>query len=672
MIVKMKPKSICWSRVAKNIAYMVAPIFAITLIVSIICLAIMDSDIRLKDASNYYETRIFSDRYLSSIYENYNRIKNVVAQKKYDKEYYNVYEETSELLENEGNIYYYIDNNTNFYYLIIDTKEQIVITNLEHTMRTDDIQGIIGQLKENSLYWNYENGKIDTSISNLKIEDIRYTYQFENILQNENIIIYTSLLNNVPYSDVYGISKVGYDFAIQINSSAPILIPISIIALVICMFIIIRGIGRVAKQEEIYLNWFDKWKLEIVLMIGILIMLIGSVFFTAVDSGIRTIIITGLTIGAVIIYLGCILMLETLVKRLKTHTMLKSTIIYSILHNIKELLDNLQITAKLIVFFWGFCILGFMLTTAMVTTGDFWFFALLLLAQGILSFWYLFKRRQEFEKIEQALKSIYEGNTNISLKPNEMKGVLKRLAIYIEDIAGGLSNAVNESLKSERLKTELITNVSHDIKTPLTSIINYVDLLKKEEMPNEKCTEYLNILDSKSQRLKKLTEDLVEASKASSGNIKLQMEKINVVELIKQVSGEFEDKFHSRGLEEIMTMPEETVFIKADGRYMYRVLENIYSNSAKYAMENSRVYVDVIAQPKSVVIQMKNISQEKLNISADELMQRFVRGEDSRNTEGSGLGLSIASSLTQLQNGKFHIYLDGDLFKITIGFEREG
>ena len=148
------------------------------------------------------------------------------------------------------------------------------------------------------------------------------------------------------------------------------------------------------------------------------------------------------------------------------------------------------------------------------------------------------------------------------------------------------------------------------------------------------------------------------------------MEKINVNELVKQVSGEFEDRFKTRGLEEIMTLPEEPVFIQADGRYMYRVLENLYSNASKYAMENTRVYLDVISMQKSVVIQMKNVSKEKLNISTDELMQRFVRGDSSRNTEGSGLGLSIASSLTELQKGKFHIYLDGDLFKVTLGFEK--
>ena len=223
-------------------------------------------------------------------------------------------------------------------------------------------------------------------------------------------------------------------------------------------------------------------------------------------------------------------------------------------------------------------------------------------------------------------------------------------------------------MKSERLKTELITNVSHDIKTPLTSIINYIDLLKKENIQGEKANEYLNILDNKSQRLKKLTEDLVEASKASSGSIKLNLEKLNVNELIKQVSGEFEDKFKANNLQEIITLPEKDIFIEADSRYMYRILENMYSNISKYAMEGTRVYVDIEEKDNKVLIQLKNVSSQKLNISADELMQRFVRGEASRNTEGSGLGLSIARSLTELQQGKFNIYLDGDLFKVTIEF----
>ena len=198
-----------------------------------------------------------------------------------------------------------------------------------------------------------------------------------------------------------------------------------------------------------------------------------------------------------------------------------------------------------------------------------------------------------------------------------------------------------------------------------------MDLLKKEGVDGEKAREYLDILDSKSQRLKKLTEDLVEASKASSGAIKLNMERLNVNELIKQVSGEFEDKFKAHNLQEIISLPEKDVFINADSRYMYRVLENMYSNIAKYAMEGTRVYTDILEKDNKILIQLKNVSKQKLNISADELMQRFVRGEASRNTEGSGLGLSIARSLTELQQGQFNIYLDGDLFKVTIEFEKK-
>ena len=245
------------------------------------------------------------------------------------------------------------------------------------------------------------------------------------------------------------------------------------------------------------------------------------------------------------------------------------------------------------------------------------------------------------------------------------------MAIYINDIAGGFSNAIQESLKSERLKTELITNVSHDIKTPLTSIINYVDLIKKEDIQNEKIKEYVDILDKKSQRLKKLTEDLVEASKASSGNIKLNLEEIRVKELINQTIGEFKDKFESKNLIIETNMPEEDVKITADNRYMYRIIENLFSNITKYAQDGTRVYIDVKKKNKNIEISIKNISKDRLNISADELMQRFVRGDKSRFTEGSGLGLSIAKSLTELQKGTFDITIDGDLFKVEMFFGTE-
>ncbi len=221
-------------------------------------------------------------------------------------------------------------------------------------------------------------------------------------------------------------------------------------------------------------------------------------------------------------------------------------------------------------------------------------------------------------------------------------------------------------LKSERLKTELITNVSHDIKTPLTSIINYVDLLKEEKIEDKKIKEYIKILDQKSQRLKKLTEDLIEASKVSSGNVELNIEDINLKELLNQITGEFEDKFKEKKLKVELDIPKTDIIIKADNRYMYRIMENLFSNVAKYSMKNTRVYINITNEESKIKLEIKNVSSEKLNITSDELTQRFVRGDRARFTEGSGLGLSIAKSLTELQGGKFEIHIDGDLFKVIL------
>ena len=219
------------------------------------------------------------------------------------------------------------------------------------------------------------------------------------------------------------------------------------------------------------------------------------------------------------------------------------------------------------------------------------------------------------------------------------------------------------------MKTELITNVSHDIKTPLTSIINYIDLLKRENPEDPKIRGYLDVLENKAQRLKVLTEDVVEASKASTGNISLEMTELNFVELVNQVIGEFEEKFEERNLKMVVHFDEEEAIICADGRRLWRVLENVFGNVSKYAMENTRVYVDVKVDRPNVQLSLKNISAQPLIISADDLTERFIRGVVSRNPEGSGSGLSIAKDLVQLQGGEFRLYLDGDLFKVAIEFK---
>ena len=272
------------------------------------------------------------------------------------------------------------------------------------------------------------------------------------------------------------------------------------------------------------------------------------------------------------------------------------------------------------------------------------------------------------DRLKLGAERLANGELDAQIDTTHMHGELLQHAENLNNIGHGLARAVEARIKSERMKTELITNVSHDIKTPLTSIINYVDLLKKENFEDLKVQRYLEILESKAQRLKTLTEDVVEASKVSSGNISLEFMNLNFVEMIQQTSGEFEEKFKARNLTEVLNISVEEACIRADGRRTWRILENIYNNAAKYAMEGTRIYADLKVENGQVIFSLKNISQQQLNISADELTERFIRGDISRSTEGSGLGLSIAKTLTELQGGQFQLYLDGDLFKVTVIF----
>ena len=280
----------------------------------------------------------------------------------------------------------------------------------------------------------------------------------------------------------------------------------------------------------------------------------------------------------------------------------------------------------------------------------------------------LFNRGFERKRIFDAVNSINEGQFDTKLDTSKMHGDNKTYAEIVNKVGDSVKKAVETSSKDEKLKADLITNVSHDIKTPLTSIINYVDLIKRENIDNERVKNYVRILDEKSQRLKQLTVDLVEASKITSGNITLELAKMNVNELIYQAQGEFEEKYESRGLALILSMPKEPVVIEADPRYVWRILENLMQNAYKYALKDTRVYLDLTLDDNktNMIMSLKNISSNQLNINADELTERFIRGDVSRSSEGSGLGLSIVKSLAKAHNGSFEIYLDGDLFKATV------
>lgn len=454
----------------------------------------------------------------------------------------------------------------------------------------------------------------------------------------------------------------------------------------ICLIILTVGTGRNNREEEVQLNFFDRWFTEIgALSVAILW---GIPVFMFLGLGVNIDYVDKLkVIVAAVAVLGCwtaVMFLAgwlSLARRIKGKIFWKNSILRGICvllvrilkkitgacrRSVEFFAENTASRIKMALIFTGFCFLQFILCAVIFSGGVALIF--LLAAVDILGLAYFLKKARGREMILEGLKRITDGELQYKIPLNRLTGEQRKIAEYINRIGDGLDAAVEESLKNERMKTELITNVSHDIKTPLTSIISYVDLLKRENPQDPKIQGYLNILEEKSQRLKTLTEDVVEASKASTGNISLEMTDLNFVELVHQVIGEFEERFQEKNLSMMVHFDQEEAIICADGRRMWRVLENVFGNAAKYAMENTRVYAEIRVANKKVSFSLKNISAQPLNISADELTERFIRGDVSRNTEGSGLGLSIAKSLTELQGGQFKLYLDGDLFKVTIVF----
>ena len=309
----------------------------------------------------------------------------------------------------------------------------------------------------------------------------------------------------------------------------------------------------------------------------------------------------------------------------------------------------------IIIFFGGF---GYVSYASEIYVIIVWIYTMVLLNE--LNF------RTQIYEITKQVEMMRKGNMNVSIKCTNSE--LEELGENINHLKQGMEKAINESIKAERLKTDLITNVSHDLKTPLTSIINYTDLLKKEKIENENAKKYIDILEKKSKKLKILTEDLIEVSKISSGNETVALEKIDFKELVLQANGEFAEKFEEKNLEVISNLPKEAVIVDLDGKKIWRVLENLYQNVYKYSLENTRVYVDLIVNDH-IVFTIKNISKEKLNIPPDELMERFIRGDSSRHTGGNGLGLSIAKDLSKLNGGTLSIQIDGDLFVAKINLD---
>lgn len=365
--------------------------------------------------------------------------------------------------------------------------------------------------------------------------------------------------------------------------------------------------------------------------------------------------------------------LLTLVCKGKSGNMLTNSLIKrsgrQIVETCKEFYRHRKVTGKLmtwlviiflLLLLW-FCI-GFFAQTTI-------FAIFMLVVTWVVVFILLTRKCIQKQHLKDGIHEIAGGNMEYQIDMKKLSGDELDMAWDMNNIQTGMEGAVERMMKSERMKTDLITNVSHDLKTPLTSIINYVDILKKENIEDPRIKGYIDILDQKALRLKNLTEDLMEAAKISSGNITLEWQKINLKQLLYQTNGEFEEKFAKRNLQLVCTLPEEEIHINADGRRMWRVVENLYNNAAKYAQPYSRIYVDGVLKDGKGIVVIKNVSEAPLNISADELMERFVRGDMARNTEGSGLGLEIARNLTVMQKGTFDIQLDGDLFKVILTFD---
>ncbi len=469
------------------------------------------------------------------------------------------------------------------------------------------------------------------------------------------------------------------DFIYRFRYGAIALSAVGVLLFFTLLIFLYCSAGHRRGEDEARENFFDRIPFDLfTVLIGGAVIALGYLVMQclyAVSSS-EILWLAFAAAGCVLTFLLCLFYTMSIATRVKTGRLFRNTVLWRVLalfgralRGLFSLLGKIPMVWKTVL---GLLVCGLIeLIVLFITRYDFgsllinWFFSRAVLAVLILH------AAVSLRRLQKAGEQIAAGNLGEPVDTRGMIGDFKRFGSTLGSIGDGLSHAVDERMKSERMKTELITNVSHDIKTPLTSIINYVDLLKKEEAgsENETVRQYLDTLDRQSTRLKKLIEDLVEASKASTGNLSVELAPCEIGILLEQTVGEYTERLEASGLTPILTLPETPVFIYADGRRMWRVFDNLMNNICKYAQSGTRVYLELAVIGSRVVITFKNISKERLAASGEELTERFVRGDSSRNTEGSGLGLSIAQSLTELQGGRLMITTDGDLFKAMISFD---
>lgn len=492
----------------------------------------------------------------------------------------------------------------------------------------------------------------------------------KNNYYTEYYIVEGGINPNSSMLDVYRIYSTAHHILYSLKIGIYLIAVLALVLMIVSFVALMSVAGRRPKKEEIVPWYFHKMPFDILLAIYIF----GSLALAALGGTIEDEVGIGcIAVCSLFLPLFCM----SFAVRIKTKTLIRNTLIFKILmllwkgikavgRFLMTVIKNMRLLWKVILvfvglmFFWG-------ITIAMHS----WRFeAVLLFLAPFTVLPALIMITLQINKLKKGAQELSEGHFDHVIDTKMMLPEIKKHAVNLNSMAAAQKIAVEEKLKSERMKTELITNVSHDIKTPLTSIINYADLISKEENNSEKTKEYSEVLVRQSKRLKTLLEDLVEASKASTGNLEVDLQPCDAQVFISQCAGEYEEKFGQYDLTLITSVPEEPVRIMADGRRMQRVFDNLLNNACKYSMPGTRVYVDLKETDKEAVFTFKNTSKEQLNMTEEELMERFTRGDSSRNTEGSGLGLSIAGNLAELQNGKLRLTTDGDLFKATLSFPK--
>ena len=451
---------------------------------------------------------------------------------------------------------------------------------------------------------------------------------------------------------------------------------VSLAATAVFTLLLCYATGHKKGVEGPWLNWQDRIPYEPYLLVTLTLAGVCAsgaiqslVYYTSwwEDEYLLLFLLAGVTAGGLLLAV-----LLSTVARVKARTLLRNTLICRfgglVGRWLRAMADALPLSWRFALGFVVFLMVNAILSFGFFRSYNTGFYFLGLLCFNAAVLWAGCRWCAQWRTLRDGTGAIVGGDPTAQIDTDHMYPDLRGHAEALNHLGEAINSAVEQRMKSERFKAELITNVSHDLKTPLTSIINYVDLLKKEDIDNPKALEYLEVLDRKSQRLKKLTEDLVEASKASTGNVTVSPDRMDLAEFTQQAAAEYQDRLDAQRLTLISRMPDTPVHILADGRHMWRILDNLLGNCVKYALEGTRVYLEVVEWDGKASISLKNISRDPLSADPETLTERFVRGDESRTTEGSGLGLSIARSLTEVQGGTFRITTDGDLFKVSVYF----